>query len=412
MKSAVVVTGIGWITPLGSSVQGVWDALLAGKSGIAPISSFDADGFPTRIAGEVKNFNPEQWMDHRQARRLDRFSQFALAAAHLAVKDAALDVLRLDPYRIGVLVGSGAGGMATIETGQTQLLNRGPSRVPPLSIPMMMINAGSSIVAQAFGLHGPSFGLVSACSTGAAAIAQAASMILLKQADVMIAGGSEASITPLSLAAFSNCGALSRANDPVQRASRPFDLRRDGFVMSEGAGVLILESGEHARVRSARIYADLAGQGLTSDAHHVTAPDPTAQPAARAITAAIEMAGATPADVDYINAHGTGTPLNDPAEVHAIRLALGPSADRVAVSSSKSMLGHMLGAAGAVEAAITALAVQTGDVPPTINVEEQDPACNIDVVPGTARHLDNMKLALSNSFAFGGHNVCLAFRRI
>lgn len=413
MRRRIAVTGIGWVTPLGHAVQEVWKSLLAGTSGIGPIAQFDASRHATRIAAEVRNFNPDELVDKREARRLDRFAQFAVVAGLKAVQDAALDVSACDPYRIGVIVGSGAGGIASIERGERRLEEFGPGKVPPLSIPMMMSNAAASVISRIMGLHGPSFGPVAACATGAVSVAQAANMILMDQADIMLAGGSEASITPLSLAAFSTCGALSNGwNDEPKRASRPFDVRRDGFVMGEGSGVLVLEDMDRAQARGARIYAELAGFGLTSDAHHITAPDPTSEPAARAMTTAVKSAGATPADVKYINAHGTSTQMNDAGESRAIRLAFGQAADGIAVSSSKSMLGHLLGAAGAVEAAITALSVFHGEIHPTINVDEQDPACDIDVVPAASRKMPDLRLALSNSFAFGGHNVSLAFRRI
>ncbi len=408
----VAITGIGWVTPLGTRVEPVWEALLAGTSGLGAIQAFDTEGFATRIAGEARDFDPTAWMDIKQAKRTDRFVQFAVAAGEMALQDAALDPGDADAYRTGVVVGSGSGGMRTIEIGEERLLNMGPRKVPPLSIPKMMINAASAAIASRYDFHGPSFAMTAACSTGSLAVAEGASLIKSGMCDVVLAGGAEASITPLSLGAFCSCGALSRRNDDPQGASRPFDLTRDGFVMAEGAGVLILEDMESARARGARIYAELSGWGLTNDAHHITVPHPSGEPAARAITDAISMAGASASDVDYINAHGTGTPLNDPAETHAIRLALDGAANSVAVSSTKSMLGHMLGATGAVEAGITALALSTGKIPPTTNVDEQDPACDLDVVPHTMRELPDLSLALSNSFAFGGHNVCLAMRKV
>jgi len=410
MIRRIAITGIGWVTPLGFSVEAVWAALLAGESGIGPISAFDASGFSTRIAGEARDFDPSQWMDSRQARRLDRFVQFALASAAMAIEDARLSGAKLDPYRVGTVIGSGAGGMATIEEGQARLASRGPERIPPLSIPKMMINAAASAVTAAHGFRGPSFGVTAACSTGALAVAQGAGLILTGQADTVLAGGSEASITPLSLGAFGTCGALSKRNDDPSAASRPFDRDRDGFVMSEGGAVLVLEELDAARARGARIYAELAGWGLTSDAYSVVAPEPSSEPAAAAMRGALRMAGEDPDRVGYINAHGTGTPLNDPAETKAIHLALGETAGRVAVSSTKSMLGHMLGAAGAVEAAIAALAVKTGYLPLTINLENPDLGCDLDAIADGARKAPELRLALSNSFAFGGHNVCLALR--
>lgn len=413
MDQRIAITGIGWVTPLGWGVEPVWDALLEGRSGTRAISLFDARNVASRVAGEVPDFDPTAWIDSRDARRLDRFSQFTIAAASMAVRDSGLDLDGVDPYRKGAVIGSGAGGIGTIEEGQTRLLNRGPDRVPPLSIPKMMINAGIFTVATRYNLRGPGFGVVAACSTGAVAVAQAGNILRSGSADVMLAGGAEASITPLSVASFCACGAVTRRDDgEPEKASRPFDLSRDGFVMGEGAAVVMLELMENAVSRGARIYAELAGWGLTNDAYHLTAPEPGSEPAARSMTDALSMAGESAESVGYVNAHGTGTPLNDPAETHAIRLALGESAERVPVSSTKSMTGHMLGAAGALETAVAALAVSTGRIPPTINVSEQDPACDLDVVIDGSREIPGLKVALSNSFAFGGHNACIALRRV
>lgn len=410
MNAKVVVTGIGWLTPLGWGVRDVWDRLLAGHSGIGPISRFDASAFPVRIAGELKDYNPERWLDSRESKRLDRFTQYALAAAQMAVDDAGLAFGAMDPYRAGVIAGSGAGGMESIEAGQTALFQKGPLRIPPLSIPKMMINAASSNIARRFGLRGSTCGVALACATGAAAIAQAAEQIALGRADVMLAGGSEASITPLSVAAFSACGALSKSENEPARVCRPFDLGRDGFVMSEGAGILVLESAAHASARGARVYAELAGTGMSTDLHHITAPDPDGAAAAKAIEFALRDAGESAQAVGYVNAHGTGTPLNDPMEAKALRRALGEDT-AAAVSSTKSMTGHLLGAAGAVEAAITALAVMEGVAPPTINVENPDPECAMNIVRDRPLPLPGLRVALSNAFAFGGHNVVLAFRK-
>lgn len=407
----IAITGIGWITPLGSDVPGVWNALLQGRSGIGPITRFDCAGHSTTIAGEVRDFDPTNYMDRPVAKRLDRFAQFAMAASALALEDSGLDPATLDPYRVATVIGSGAGGRETLDESYERLFAHGPDRMPALTIPMMMVNAAAGAVSTRYGLHGPSFGVASACSTGALALVEAAGLILTGQVDVALAGGAEASVTAASVSAFSACRALSRRNAEPQRACRPFDRDRDGFVMSEGGAVLVIESMEAARTRGARIYAELAGWGLTSDAHHVVVPEPGGEPAARSMTNALHMAGAEPTDVGYVNAHGTGTPLNDVAETKAIKRALGESAARTPVSSAKSMLGHMLGAAGAAEAAITALAVDSGQIPPTLNVENQDPACDLDVVPGAARSVPELRLALSNSFAFGGHNICLAFRK-
>lgn len=408
----IAVTGIGWVTPLGAEVPGVWNALLEGRSGIGPITRFDCARHSTTIAGEIRDFDPTRYMDRAVAKRLDRFAQFAMAASSMALEDSGLELGKLDLYRVATVIGSGAGGRETLDESYERLFSRGPDRIPPMTIPMMMVNAAAGAVSARWGLRGPSYGVASACSTGALALTEAAGLIMTGQVDAALAGGAEASITAASVGAFSACGALSKRNGEPARASRPFDRDRDGFVMSEGGAVLVLEEMERARARGARIYSEFAGWGLTSDAHHVVMPEPGGEPAARSIMNALRMAGAEADEVGYINAHGTGTPLNDPAEVKAIRQALGPSADKVPVSSTKSMMGHMLGAAGAAEAAIAALSLHSKRIPPTINVENQAPECDLDVVPGAARESKTLRLALSNSFAFGGHNAVLALRGV
>ncbi len=409
-RRRVLITGIGWVTPLGCSVEAVWEALLAGRSGIGPITRFDAQPLTTRFAGEVRDFEPSNWIDRKTLKRLDRFVQYALAASVMAAEDAAISLPGEDRDRVGAVVGSGAGGIETIEENHIAFLQHGAQRVHPISIPRMMINAAASQVAQRFGLRGPSLGVSLACATGAYAVCEAAEQIRNDAADVMIAGGSEASVTPLTIAGFDASRALSRRNTDPWAASRPFDLDRDGFVLSEGACVFVLEAEDHAARRDAPVYAEVAGSGTTCDAFHITAPDPSGESAARAIRRALETSGEAAGSVGYINAHGSATPLNDVAETRAIRRALGGVAESVPVSSTKSMLGHMLGAAGAVEAAITALALRHRVLPPTINVDHQDPDCDLDVLPWRARPAPGLRLALSNSFAFGGQNVVLALR--
>jgi 3-oxoacyl-[acyl-carrier-protein] synthase II len=405
----VVVTGLGALTPIGNTADEFWSALLQGRSGVGPITKFDATDYPTRIAGEVKNFDPLAFVDKKDARRLDPFLQYAMACAVMAVQDAALDTEKVDGSRFGVLIGSGIGGISTLLETHKTLLDKGPDRVSPFFIPMMIINMASGLVSMRFGAKGPNSAVVTACATGNHAIGDSFKIIQRDDADVMIAGGSEAMVIPLTIAGFCSMKAMSTRNDDPTRAMRPFDANRDGFVCGEGAGLVILESLDHARARDARIYAEIVGYGLTSDAHHLTAPDPEGDGAARAMVGALRDGGLDASAVDYINAHGTSTPYNDKFETLAIKRVFGEHARRVAVSSTKSMTGHMLGAAGGVEAIATALALHHGVLPPTINYESPDPDCDLDYVPNQARKQD-VEVALSNAFGFGGTNATLAFR--
>jgi 3-oxoacyl-[acyl-carrier-protein] synthase II len=410
MKRHVVVTGLGAVTPLGNDVATLWEGLLAGRSGVGPITLFDPSALEVRIAAEVKAFDPVALFGPREARRNDRFTLFALEAARQALADAGLQVEGEDRREVGVLIGTAIGGINTLLENYDVLHTSGPRRVSPFMAPMMMPNAASAAVAITYGLRGLNLCVASACATGSHAIGEAAEVIQRGRAEVMICGGSDAVIHPLSLAGFRNMGAVSTRNDEPERASRPFDAERDGFVMGEGAGVLVLESLEHARQRGARIYCELVGYGATADAFHITAPEEAGQGAAEAMEQALHDAGLAPQDVDYINAHGTGTPLNDRIETQAIRTVFGLHADRLVVSSTKSMLGHLMGAAGAVEAIACIKSLETGWVHPTLNYEHPDPQCDLDYVPNQARRLEP-RVALSNSFGFGGHNGCLIFRR-
>jgi 3-oxoacyl-[acyl-carrier-protein] synthase II len=411
-RRRVVVTGMGLVCPVGIGVEESWKALVAGKSGIGPVTQFDASTFPTRVAGEVKGFEPEQFMDRKEARRNDRFIQFALAAGDMAVKDAGLDFDREDPERIGAIVGSGMGGLNTIEDTHKTLLERGVRKVSPFFIPAIIINLGAGQLALRYGLKGPNFSPVSACATGNHSIGDAIMYIERGMADVMLAGGTEATITSLGLAGFCAARAMSERNDEPEKASRPFDKGRDGFVAAEGAGILVLEEYEHARRRGARIYAEACGYGASCDANHVTSPAPEGEGGQRAMRMALADAGLAPEQVGYVNTHGTSTPQGDIAECQAIRKVFGTWADQgLLVSSTKSMTGHMLGAAGGAEAVISVKVLQEGVVPPTVNVEEQDPECRLDVVPNAARPA-KVQAVLSNSFGFGGTNAVVAFRKV
>ena len=410
MKRRVVITGLGAVTPLGNDVPTMWEALLAGRSGIGPITSFDASGMDVRIAAEVKDFDPVALFGRRVARRNDRFTLFTLDAARQAIADAGLAFGDGLQQTTGVLIGTAIGGILTLLENYDVLRASGPHRVSPFMAPMMVPNAASATVAITYGLRGPNICVASACATGSHALGEAAEVIRRGHAEVMICGGSEAVIAPLSLSSFKNMGAVSTRNDEPQCASRPFDAERDGFVMGEGAGVLVLESLAHARRRGGHIYAELVGYGATADAAHITAPDEEGAGAARAMALALNDAGLAPEAVDYINAHGTSTPLNDRTETRAIRSVFGSHADRLAVSSTKSMMGHLMGAAGAVEAIACLKSLETGWVHPTINYEYPDPECDLDYVPNQARRME-LNVALSNSFGFGGHNGCLIFQR-
>lgn len=404
----VVITGLGAVTPVGNDITTMWNSLVAGSHGIGPITRFDCTDFKTKLAAEVKQFDPLAYMDRNEARKSDLYTQFAIAAACQAVTDSAvLDTV--SPERFGVYFGSGTGGMTTFSEEHKKLLSAGPRRVSPFFVPMMISNIAAGSIAIRFHAQGPCICVVTACATGSTAIGEALRAVRHGYADVVIAGGSEASIVPLAVAGFANMTALSSAADP-DAASLPFDKRRGGFIMGEGAGALILEEYGHAKKRGAKIYAELAGYGSTCDAHHITAPDPSAESSARAIGDALREAGDPGSGAVYINAHGTGTPLNDVTETVSIKKAMGDRIGRTLVSSTKSMTGHMLGAAGAVEAIVSVLALQTGMIPPTVGLTEPDPECDLDYVPLTARKADPM-LALSVSLGFGGHNACLAFRK-
>ena len=406
----VVVTGLGALTPLGNTAEELWTGLVQGRSGIGPITKFDAAAYPTRIAGEVRNFDALAFVDKKDARRLDPYLQYAIASSVMAVADAGLDAARVDAERFGVLIGSGIGGITTLLDGEHALLAKGPDRVSPFIIPMLIINMASGLVSMRFGAKGPNSAVVTACATGNHAIGDAFRLIKLGDADVMIAGGAEAMIVPLTIAGFCAMKAMSTRNDDPPKASRPFDAGRDGFVCGEGAGIVVLEALEHATRRDARIYAEVIGYGMTGDAHHMTAPDPEGDGAARAMALTLKSAGLAPGDVGYINAHGTSTPYNDKFETLAIKRVFGEHAKKLAVSSTKSMTGHLLGAAGGVEAIATALALHHGLLPPTINYETPDPDCDLDYVPNQARKQD-VELALSNAFGFGGTNATLVFRK-
>ncbi len=411
-RRRVVVTGLGLITPVGVGVEETWSALVSGKSGIGPITLFDASTFPTRIAGEVKGFDPEKYMDRKEVRRNDRFIQFALAAADMAMRDSGIDVSREDPERVGAIVGSGLGGLATIEDSHRTLIEKGVRRISPFFVPSLIVNLAPGQISLRYGMKGPTFSPVSACATGNHSIGEAMKTIERGVADVMVAGGSEATITPLGVGGFCAARALSERNDAPEKASRPFDKGRDGFVAGEGAGVLVLEELEHARRRGARIYAELVGYGATSDAYHITSPSPEGEGGQRAMLAALADASLAPASVGYVNAHGTSTPAGDVAECQAIAKVFSDHArSGLMVSSTKSMIGHLLGGAGGAEAVVTVLSIARGVLHPTINVEEQDPECALDVIPNQAREV-RVSAAMSNSFGFGGTNAVLLFKRI
>ncbi len=412
MKRRVVITGLGVITSLGETAEAMWDAICAGKSGIKTVTRWDFSQFPVRFGGECTNFSVTNYgIDVREAKRLDRFGQFGLAASVVAVKDAGIDFKAEDPFRCGVLIGSGIGGIETLEEQNKILIERGVSRVSPFTVPRLMVNAASGNVSIMFRINGPNTAVATACATGSNAIGDAARFIQHDQADVMIAGGSEAALCGLGMASFIAARALSTRNDAPEKASRPFDKDRDGFVMGEGAGVVILEEYEHAKKRGAKIYCELAGYGMSADAHHITAPLEDGSGAAAAMRFAFKDAGISPDQVDYVNAHGTSTPLGDIGETRAIKAAFGEHARKVAISSTKSHLGHLLGASGGVEAVITALAVKNNLIPPTINLDNPDAECDLDYVPHKARD-HKVTYGLSNSFGFGGHNATLLFKKI
>jgi 3-oxoacyl-[acyl-carrier-protein] synthase II len=409
-KTRVVVTGLGAVTPLGNSVPEYWRAICEGRSGVGPITRFDAKRLDARIAAEVKGFDPLKVIEKKELKKLDLFIQYALAAGVEAVEDAKVDFSQVDPARAGALVGSGIGGILSILEWHRVLLEKGPSRISPFFIPSLIVNMASGQLSIRYKLKGPNSSVVTACATGNHAIGDAFKIIQRGDADLMVAGGSEAIIDELPIGGFAQMKALSTRNDEPARASRPFDADRDGFVAGEGAGIVVLENAEHARRRGAHIYAEIVGYGMTADAYHMTAPDPDGDGAVRAMTGALRDGGVRPEDVGYVNAHGTSTPYNDRTETLAIKQVFGDHARRLAVSSTKSMTGHLLGAAGGIEAIVTVLAIQHGILPPTINYDTPDPECDLDYVPNVARKAE-VELAISNGFGFGGTNATLAFRR-
>jgi 3-oxoacyl-[acyl-carrier-protein] synthase II len=405
----IVVTGIGAVTPIGETVDATWDSMVHGRGGIARITRFDPTPYESQMAGEVKDFDPTKYMDRKDARRTDRFAQFAVAAASQAMTDAKLDVAK-EPERIGVSIATGVGGLETLIEQVLLMEKRGPSRLSPFLVPMLMANAGSAQVSMQFGLKGPNLTHVSACASSAHAIGECAAIIQRDQADIMVAGGAEAAVLPLAIAAFSSMHAMSRRNDDPEHASRPFDKDRDGFTLSEGGAAVVLEEREHALARDAHIYGELVGYGATSDAYHITSPSPEGEGNARSMQMALTGAKLAPTDIEYINAHGTSTQPNDREETAAIKHVFGEHAYKLLVSSTKSMTGHLLGAAGAIEAIVCLLAIRDGCIPPTINYTTPDPALDLDYVPNTARPKE-IKTALSNSMGFGGHNATLIFTK-
>lgn len=410
MKRRVVITGLGALTPIGNTVKEFWKGLCEGKSGIGLITRFDASDYPTKIAGEVKGFDPLNYVDKKEVKKMDLFIHYALAASEMAIRDSGLKQGNLEKDRAGVLIGSGIGGLPSMEEQHQILLEKGPRRVSPFFIPMHIINLAAGQVSMRFGFQGPNSAVVTACAAGTHAIGDAFKLIQRGDADIMIAGGTESVITTLAIGGFSAMKALSRRNEEPQRASRPFDRDREGFVVGEGCGLLVLESLEHAMNRNADIKAEIIGYGLTSDAYHMTMPAPNGDGAARCMKKALNDAGIAAEEVDYINAHGTSTPANDKFETMAIKTVFGGHAYRLAISSTKSMIGHLLGAAGGVEAVATVLTLQNDTIHPTINYEVPDPECDLDYVPNKARSRE-VGVALSNSFGFGGTNACVLFKK-
>jgi len=409
MSKRVVITGMGMVTPLGIGVKENWEAVCQGKSGIGPITRFDVTDFASKIAGEVKGFNPEDFIDKKEVKKMDLFIHYALACGKMAIQDAQLTIDGSNADRIGVLVGAGIGGLSTIEKYHSILLKQGPKKISPFFIPMLIVNLAPGQISIYFGARGPNSSVVTACATGNHSIGEAFKIIQRGDADAMIAGGSEAVITPLSISGFSAMKALSTRNHEPEKASRPFDKDRDGFVIAEGAGIIILEDLEHALKRGAEIYAEIVGFGSNADAYHISAPSPNGVGAARCMEIAIKDAGINYDEVDYVNAHGTSTPLNDISETIAMKTVFKDHAKKVAISSTKSMTGHLLGAAGGVETIYSVLAIKHGVIPPTINYETPDPKCDLDYVPNIARQ-SKVRVAMSNSFGFGGTNATLIFK--
>ena len=410
MKRRVVVTGLGLITPLGTGIQKTWEGICKGASGIDRITTFDASEFPVQIAGEVKDFNAEDFIERKEIKKMDVFIQYALSAGSMAIEDAGLKITEENADRVGVIVGAGIGGIQTIERYHSVLLENGQRRISPFFIPMLITNLAAGQISMRFGARGPNSCVTTACAAGTHAIGDSFKIIQRGDADAMIAGGSESAITPLTIAGFANMKALSSRNDSPQKASRPFDVERDGFVIAEGAGIIVLEELEVALARRAKIYAEVIGYGMTADAYHMTAPDPEGRGVVNCMRVALRDAGIAPEAVNYINAHGTSTPYNDKHETSAIKHVFGEHVHQLTVSSTKSMTGHLLGAAGGVEAAFCALALSEGIVPPTINYEHPDPECDLDYVPNHARHID-LENVISNSFGFGGTNACIVLKK-
>lgn len=410
MNHRVVVTGLGVVSSLGEDKEKFWDALLSGKSGIKRVTRFDASRITTQIAGQIDEFDPNNYLDKKEARRMDRNTQFAVAATAMAMKDSGLDLAKENRERIGVIFGSGIGGIQTLEEQARVLVEKGPGRISPFFVPMMIPNMAAGQIGITFGLKGPNITTVTACASSNNAIGEAFEILQRGEADLIVTGGSEAPATELSMGGFCAMKAMSTRNDEPEKASRPFDLGRDGFVLGEGSGVIILETLEHALNRGAKIYAEISGYGSTCDAYHITAPDPVGAGAARAMKLAIEDAGMQPGEISYINAHGTSTAKGDIGETLAIKSVFGEDAKKVAISSTKSMTGHLLGAAGGIEAVATILAIVNNEVPPTINLDDPDPECDLDYVPNKSRKM-NVQAAISNSFGFGGHNAVILFKK-
>ena len=410
-RKRVVITGLGVITPLGQGIGAFWENLLAGQCGIGPVTAYETEGYACAIAGEVKDFDPTPaFPSPKEVRRTDRFTQFAMVAGWEAINDSGLDLDAADRDRIGAFIGSGIGGLGTMEKQHKTLLDRGPGRVSPFFIPMMILNMASGMFSLYNGLRGPNIATCSACATASHAIGEAWRTLVMDDADVMLAGGTEAAVNPIAMSGFDSMKAMSRRNDDPQHASRPFDADRDGFVMGEGSGVVVLETLEHAKARGARIYCEIAGYGNTADAHHMTSPAPGGEGGARAMRAALTSGGLNPEDISYINAHGTSTPQGDVCETQAIKTVFGDHARRLAVSSTKGATGHMLGAAGSVEMAVCCKALETNIVPQTINYDTPDPDCDLDYVPNKPREMEVNAIA-NNSFGFGGHNACLVAKK-
>jgi len=409
-RRRVVVTGLGALTPIGNNIAEYWEGLISGRNGIEPVTLFDASQHASRIAGEVKGFDPNAFLDRKESKRMDRFTQFAVIASGQALSDSQLIINELNADQVGIIIGTGVGGLRVMEEQQEIYLSKGPSRCSPFMVPTMIANMAAGMTAIHVGARGPNSCTVTACAAGSNAIGDAFRLIQYGYADVMICGGTEAAVTPLSMAGFASMKALSTRNEEPGKASRPFSIDRDGFVMGEGSGILLLEELEHALARGAKIYAEIAGYGTTCDAYHMTSPIPDGRGAARAIELALKDAQLNPQDINYINAHGTSTPLNDSIETKAIKKAFGSHAKEIAISSTKSMTGHLLGGSGGIEAVATVLAVCHGQIPPTINLDNPDPECDLDYVPNISR-TQQVGAAVSNSFGFGGHNASLVFKR-